>query len=1082
MKRNVSLLVILLLWVAVMAPQVFAQSSSTPDVPRVISYQGLLTSSGGQAAADGLHLLTLRLYTDALGTNPAVWSDTFTAETQSGVFSVLLGSKAPLPASSIMAQPLWLSVEVDGVELRPLSELSAAPYALSVPNGSITSEKLGTDYVGSFSINGTKVTGKGSDVNLTAGPGLSLQYDPTTSSILLSSIATGGTGNGKGANPLDLSNNYVQNRTNQQGSANFNIDGSGTIGSNLTVVGTSALQGTTTLGTGAGTTAGTLKINDAHSSDSYTAAITGASQYAANRTYTLPDVGADASFVMSEGAQTINGNKTFGNNITVNGTSALQGAVTIGTTSGTTAGTISFNDANSSTSNSATISGASSYAANRTYTLPDVGANADFVMSQGNQTINGTKTFSDSVKVNGTLTTAHVVATQSIIPQADTTISLGDSNHRFKDLYLSGHSLVMGTGTTQTQFETGPSGGLIITNSSGTTSSATTLSPTGSMTTSGNISTSGALTTGNSIIVNGSTTPRSIWSDATLVLSTDDSLADGGNILIDPAGSVGIGITYPASPDALLEVNGTLHVTGSATFDSDVAFSKSPSLPLHQNRMYYGNASNKATELNSQNSSVLVTDASGQPNWSTTLPSNLSTSGITNTGLVSTTTLSVSGTATLSSGATLGGTLNMGNNPIQNVTDPTSAQDAATKNYVDAQITSTKSQYIHNSTSQQNNSNFNIDGTGTMAGLQLNGIGNATSSTGGIVLDVENTGSTGTALQAGAVGSGNAFAAGNSSSGFAIFATNTGTGGVISANATSGDAIDANVNGGSGVGLLVSSSGSGNAIVAWARGAGNAIAAHGRLDMSGDTIENVRNINNGTGGTITIDGNTDFNNHNLSNLGYVTLNSTSTLSAVSGTLNLASNIDVQNHNIYNVTDPSSAQDAATKHYVDTHTVSAQQGGTGLNTSSTGTGNLLYTSSTGTWSTLSPGSQYKVLTSNGTSSAPSWGTPPGTAVAWGILDANHSGGAAVINGGFNVGSVTTGGGPFYSIAVTNGGSYSHYMVMVSWYGGVGSNMGSVSGNLAGWWDGTYIDIADYVAGGGGTELTPASYISFVLYGY
>ena len=36
---------------------------------------------------------------------------------------------------------------------------------------------------------------------------------------------------------------------------------------------------------------------------------------------------------------------------------------------------------------------------NRTYTLPEAGANADFIMSQGAQTINGAKTFGSSVNV-----------------------------------------------------------------------------------------------------------------------------------------------------------------------------------------------------------------------------------------------------------------------------------------------------------------------------------------------------------------------------------------------------------------------------------------------------------------------------------------------------------------------------------------------------------------------------------------------------------------------------------------------------------------------------------------------------------
>lgn len=56
---------------------------------------------------------------------------------------------------------------------------------------------------------------------------------------------------------------------------------------------------------------GKLLFSAADSAGNTTTTITNASQAGA-RTYTLPDAGASASFVMSEGAQTVNGVKTFG--------------------------------------------------------------------------------------------------------------------------------------------------------------------------------------------------------------------------------------------------------------------------------------------------------------------------------------------------------------------------------------------------------------------------------------------------------------------------------------------------------------------------------------------------------------------------------------------------------------------------------------------------------------------------------------------------------------------------------------------------------------------------------------------------
>lgn len=59
---------------------------------------------------------------------------------------------------------------------------------------------------------------------------------------------------------------------------------------------------------------GSLKLAAADSAGDTVTTITNASQAAA-RTYTIPDAGAAASFTMTEGAQTINGVKTFGSTV-----------------------------------------------------------------------------------------------------------------------------------------------------------------------------------------------------------------------------------------------------------------------------------------------------------------------------------------------------------------------------------------------------------------------------------------------------------------------------------------------------------------------------------------------------------------------------------------------------------------------------------------------------------------------------------------------------------------------------------------------------------------------------------------------
>ena len=103
---------------------------------------------------------------------------------------------------------------------------------------------------------------------------------------------------------------------------------------------------------------------------------------ASARTYTIPDVGGNASFVMTTGNQTIGGAKTFttGVILQVTGNQLTLRTGTAGSSIAISAPTI---------------------ASNRVYTLPDVGGNASFVMTTGTQTIGGLKTFTTRPTVNG---------------------------------------------------------------------------------------------------------------------------------------------------------------------------------------------------------------------------------------------------------------------------------------------------------------------------------------------------------------------------------------------------------------------------------------------------------------------------------------------------------------------------------------------------------------------------------------------------------------------------------------------------------------------------------------------------------
>lgn len=68
-----------------------------------------------------------------------------------------------------------------------------------------------------------------------------------------------------------------------------------------------------------------------------------------------------------------------------------------------------------------------SIGANRTYTLPEVGADASFIMTEGAQTINGVKTFHDDVLIY-----------DKILPTVDLGADVGDSTHYFNGGFFGG--------------------------------------------------------------------------------------------------------------------------------------------------------------------------------------------------------------------------------------------------------------------------------------------------------------------------------------------------------------------------------------------------------------------------------------------------------------------------------------------------------------------------------------------------------------------------------------------------------------------------------------------------------------------
>lgn len=100
------------------------------QVPRTISFQGVLTDANGNFIPDGNHELKLKLY-DNLSAVTELYVETQTVPVVKGIFNAIIGSVTPLPTSITFDIAYFLGVSVDnGTELSPRTALTAVPYAL----------------------------------------------------------------------------------------------------------------------------------------------------------------------------------------------------------------------------------------------------------------------------------------------------------------------------------------------------------------------------------------------------------------------------------------------------------------------------------------------------------------------------------------------------------------------------------------------------------------------------------------------------------------------------------------------------------------------------------------------------------------------------------------------------------------------------------------------------------------------------------------------------------------------------------------------------------------------------------------
>lgn len=151
---------------------------------------------------------------------------------------------------------------------------------------------------------------------------------------------------------------------------------------------------------------------------------------AASRVYTIPDAGGAASFVMTASNQTISGTKKFSSGVAV---SATINQIVLGTT------------------NTITIT-APAPSASRVYTIPDVGGASSFILSAGNQTFTGAKSFAVGISIFDTsnqfiLGTTNTTTITVPTPAASRTYTVPDAGGAASFVMTAGNQTIAGTKT-----------------------------------------------------------------------------------------------------------------------------------------------------------------------------------------------------------------------------------------------------------------------------------------------------------------------------------------------------------------------------------------------------------------------------------------------------------------------------------------------------------------------------------------------------------------------------------------------------------------------------------------------------------
>ncbi len=133
MKRFIILTIILLLLSGILIGQ----------IPKTITFQGILTDSDGKVKPDGKYYLNAKLFDNSTG-GTEVWSENnISVNSSGGIINAILGTMTALPEFN---RELWLEIQILGEQPMQRIKIHSVPYSLYSEKSRISIQSLASGF------------------------------------------------------------------------------------------------------------------------------------------------------------------------------------------------------------------------------------------------------------------------------------------------------------------------------------------------------------------------------------------------------------------------------------------------------------------------------------------------------------------------------------------------------------------------------------------------------------------------------------------------------------------------------------------------------------------------------------------------------------------------------------------------------------------------------------------------------------------------------------------------------------------------------------------------------------------------